>query len=100
MSKEYEVLVVVEVENLKDKVAFDKYLKKEGLVEIEGEEFAYKGVSSTPLFHTRAFLEDTFKKALKKALKKGKNFDNFKMIVQLGENPLEVYKYNKEKESF
>ena len=96
MSKEYDVLVVVEVKNLEDKVAFDKYLKKEGLVEIDGEEFAYKGVSSTPLFHTRAFLEDTFKKALKK----GKNFDSFKMIVQLGENPLEIYKYNKEKESF
>ncbi len=96
MSKEYEVVVVVEVENLEDKKAFDKYLKKEGLKEIEGEEFAYKGVSSTPLFHTRAFLEDTFKKALKK----GKSFDSFKMIVQLGENPLEVYKYNKERKSF
>ncbi len=96
MSKEYDVLVVVEVKNLEDKVAFDKYLKKEGLFEVEGEEFAYKGVSSTPLFHTRAFLEDTFKKALKK----GKNFDSFKMIVQLGENPLEIYKYSKEKESF
>jgi len=96
MSKEYDVLVVVEVENLEDKAAFDKYLKKEGLVEIEGEEFAYKGVSSTPLFNTKAFLEDTFKKALKK----GKSFDNFKMIVQLGDNPMEVYRYNKEKESF
>ena len=96
MSKEYEVVVVVEVENLEDKKVFDKYLKKEGLKEIEGEEFAYKGVSSTPLFHTRAFLEDTFKKALKK----GKSFDSFKMIVQLGENPLEVYKYNKERKSF
>ena len=96
MSKEYDVLVVVEVENLKDKAAFDKYLKKEGLVEIEGEEFAYKGVSTTPLFNTRAFLEDVFKKALKK----GKNFDNFKMVVQLGDNPLEIYKYNKETKSF
>ncbi len=96
MSKEYDVLVVVEVENLEDKAAFDKYLKREGLVEIEGEEFAYKGVSATPLFNTRAFLEDVFKKALKK----GKGFDNFKMIVQLGENPLEIYKYNKETKSF
>lgn len=96
MSKEYDVLVVVEVENLEDKEAFDKYLKKEGLVEIDSEEFAYKGISSTPLFNTRAFLEDV----LKKALKKGKSFDSFKMIVQLGDNPLEVYKYNKEKESF
>lgn len=96
MSKEYDVLVVVEVKNLEDKKAFDKYLKKEGLIEIEGEEYAYKGVSSTPLFNTRAFLEDTFKKALKK----GGNFDEFKMVVQLGENPLEVYKYNKETKSF
>jgi serine kinase of HPr protein (carbohydrate metabolism regulator) len=96
MSKEYDVLVVVEVKNLEDKKAFDKYLKKEGLLEIEGEEYAYKGVSSTPLFNTRAFLEDTFKKALKKA----GNFDEFKMVVQLGENPLEVYRYNKEKKSF
>ncbi len=96
MSKEYDVLVVVEVKNLEDKAAFDKYLKKEGLIEIDGEEFAYKGVSSTPLFNTRAFLEDVFKKALKK----GKSFDSFKMIVQLGDNPLEVYKYNKEEESF
>jgi len=70
MSKEYDVLIVVEVKNLIDKESFDKYLKKEGLVEIEGEKFAYKGVSSTPIFHTRAFLEDTFKKApLKMPLK-------------------------------
>jgi len=96
MGKEYDVLVVVEVKDMEDKVAFDKYLKKEGFTEIKDEPYAYKGVSSTPLFNTRAFLEDTFKKALKKA----KNFDEFKMVVQLGENPLEIYKYNKEKRSF
>ena len=89
MKKEYDVVVVVSVDELGDKEAFDKHLRREGLREIDGEPFAYKGVSSTPIINTRAYLADVFKKALKKA----GNFKNFSMIVQLGDNPMEVYKY-------
>ncbi len=96
MTKEYDVLVVVDVEKLKDKKVFDKYLRREGLKEVDGEEFAYLGKSSTPLFHTRAFIHDT----LKKALKKVGDFKRCHIVIQLGENPPEGYRYDKEREEF
>jgi len=95
-NKEYEVLVVVDIKNLEDKNSFDKYLRREGLKEVDGEKFAYKGISSTPIFNTRAFIYDV----IKKALQRGKNFDECKMIIQFGENRLEAYKYDKDNYCF
>ncbi len=91
-TKEYKVFVVIDIKNLEDKNSFDKYLKREGLKEIKGERFAYEGISSTPIFSTRAFIFDV----VKKALKKGKGFNECKMIIKLGENQLEAYRYDKE----
>ncbi len=91
-NKEYEVLVVVDIKNLEDKNSFDKYLRREGLEEVDGEKFAYKGTSSTPIFNTRAFIYDV----MKKALQRGKYFDECKMIIQFGETRLETYKYDKD----
>ncbi len=93
---EYDVLVVVEVKNLKDKESFDKHLRREGLKEVENEEFAYMGKASTPIFHTRAFVQD----AVKKALKKGKSFEDCKMMIWLGENPPEGFFYDKKESEF
>jgi len=93
---EYDVLVVLDVEALEDKVSFDKHLRREGLKEIEGEEFAYQGKASTPIFHTRAFVQD----AVKKALKKGKGFQECKMMMWLGENPPESFLFDKDREEF
>ena len=94
--QEYDVLVVVDVVGLEDKVSFDKHLRREGLKEVEGEEFAYIGKSSTPIPNTLAFVQD----ALKKALKKGKSFQECKMGVWLGENPPVGFVYDKEKDEF
>ncbi len=96
MGKEYDVLVVVEVENLEDKTSFDKHLRREGLKEIEGEEFAYIGKASTPLLNTMAFVQD----AVKKALKKGKDFNECKMAMWLGESGPKSFVYNKTEEEF
>ncbi len=90
MYKNYEVLVAVEIKNLKNKSLFDKHLKKEGLKEIEGEEFVYQGYASTSIFNTKAFVQD----AIKKALKKGENFQECKMILWLGDNPPESFKFD------
>ncbi len=95
-NKEYEVIIVVDIKNLEDKNSFDNYLGREGLKKIKGENFVYEGISSTPVFNTRAFIFDV----VKKALQKGKNFDKCKMIIKLGKNQLEWYKYDKESHFF
>jgi len=93
---EYDVLVVVEVKNLKDKESFDKHLRREGLKEVENEEFAYMGKASTPLLNTMAFVQD----AVKKALKKGKDFDECKMAMWLGESEPKSFVYDKKDSEF
>jgi len=94
--QEYDVLVVVDVVGLEDKVSFDKHLRREGLKEVEGEEFAYIGKSSTPIPNTLAFVQD----ALKKALKKGKSFQECKMGVWLGESISKSFIFEKNDDEF
>ena len=92
----YEVVVVVDIQGLKDINRFEKYLKKYGLDKLEGEESAYIGKSSTSVFNTRAFILDT----LKKALFKGGGAAFFGIVMQLGDNPMERYLFNIEKNNF
>lgn len=83
------VVLIVEVEELKDKKIFEKHLKKEGFTPVLGEEFAYDGETSTHLFSTRAFILEVVEKGLIKS-----GFSTCKIIFQVGENPMEAYVYD------
>ncbi|WP_051906783.1 MULTISPECIES: hypothetical protein [unclassified Sulfurospirillum] len=83
------VILIVDVEGLKEKVVFEKHLKKEGFTPIEGESFAYEGNTTTHLFSTRAFILEVVEKGL---LKSG--FASCKLMFQVGENKMEAYVYD------
>jgi hypothetical protein len=89
------VILMVMVEGLKDRAIFEKHLKKEGFTPILGEEFAYEGDTTTHLFSTRAFILEVTEKGLKKS-----GFTSCKIMFQVGENPMEAYVYNLEKEAY
>ena len=89
------VILIIEVVGLEDKVIFDKHLKKEGFSPIENEEFAYDGDTTTHLFSTRAFIHEVVEKGLKKS-----GFLTCKIIFQVGENPLEAYRFDTLQDSF
>lgn len=94
MSK-YEVLLVVDGLHVKDKIAFEKHLKKEGFLPIDREEFAYQGEANLPIMNTRAYIFDVLKKALTLSKTKTCTF-----VCQIGENPLENYIYNEDTKNF
>lgn len=89
------VILIVEVEGLKDKTIFEKHLRKEGFTPIPEEVFAYEGDTTTHLFSTRAFILEVVEKGLKKS-----GFLTCKIIFQVGENAMEAYLFNHESDSF
>lgn len=84
-----EVIVVLELEGLKDKEGFEKHIKREGFELVEGEQFAYTGNSSTSTFSTKAYILEVFKKGLQKS-----GFDNCNMIFNIEGLPWQAYKYD------
>ncbi|MDD4506320.1 MAG: hypothetical protein PHE60_08125 [Sulfurospirillaceae bacterium] len=89
------VILIVEAEGLKDKSFFEKHLKKEGLTPIANEDFTYEGDTTTHMFSTRAFIHEVVEKGLKKS-----GFLTCKIIFQVGENPLEAYRFDTLQDSF
>lgn len=89
------VILIVEVEGLTDKTIFEKHLKKEGFTPILDEEFAYEGNTTTHMFSTRAFILEVVEKGLKKS-----GFESCRIIFQVGENPMEAYLFDREKDTF
>ena len=89
------VILIVEVEGLTDKTAFEKHLKKEGFTPIPDEEFAYEGNTTTHMFSTRAFILEVVGKGLEKS-----GFTSCKIMFQVGENAMEAYLFNHENDSF
>ena len=89
------VILIIEVQELKDKIVFEKHLKNEGLTPIENEEFAYEGETTTHMYSTRAYMLDVVTTGLSKT-----SFHTCKMIFQVGENPMEAYIFNHEDNSF
>lgn len=83
------VVLIVEVEGLQDKVVFEKHLKKEGFTPIPEEVFAYEGNTTTHLFSTRAFILEVVEKGLQKS-----GFLTCKIMFQVGENKMEAYVYD------
>lgn len=89
------VILIVDVVGLKDKDAFEKHLKKEGFSSVEGEELAYEGDTTTHLNATRTYILDVVRNALKKS-----GFEECKIIFQVGQNPMEAFKFNKKEDGF
>lgn len=89
------VILIVEVAGLTDKTIFEKHLKKEGFAPILDEEFAYEGNTTTHMFSTRAFILEVVEKGLKKS-----GFESCRIIFQVGENPMEAYLFDREKDTF
>jgi hypothetical protein len=89
------VILIVDVIGLKDKEVFNKHLKREGFLPVEGEEFAYEGDTTTHLNATRAYILDVVSKGLKKS-----GFEECKIIFQVGKNPMEAFKFNKKEDGF
>ena len=89
------VVLIVDVEGLKEKSVFEKHLKKEGFVPIPEEVFAYEGETTTHMFSTRAYILEVVEQGL---LKSG--FTSCKIMFQVGENEMEAYLYNYENNRF
>lgn len=89
------VILIIDVKGLKDKVIFERHLKKEGFTPIEDEDFAYEGETTTHLNNTKAYILNILKKGLKKT-----EFEKCKIIFQVGENPMEAYEFNKKEDEF
>ena len=84
-----EILIVLELEGLKDKETFEKHLTKEGFEVVPEEKFVYSGKTEGTTFSTKAYILEVFKKGL---LKSG--FDKCSMIFQLGDTPWQAFIYD------
>ena len=84
-----EVLLVVSVEGLLDQEAFEKQLKREGFTPIPDEPFTYLGETTTHKINTVLYIHSALKRALTKA-----GFGACKIIFQIGDYPMEAYRYD------
>jgi hypothetical protein len=89
------VVLVTQIEALKDKDIFERHLKKEGFTPVVNEPFTYEGNTTTHLFSTRAFILEVVEKGLKKS-----GFLTCKIIFQVGKNPMEAYVFDTLQDSF
>lgn len=85
-----DVLVLLEVEGLKDEESFSKLVKKKSFKEVEGEKYVYTSTSTTTLVTTKAFILEIFKEAL---LNSG--FDKASLVFLLNETPYPAYTFDK-----
>lgn len=85
-----DVLVLLDVVNLKDKQKFEQHVSKEGFFAVEGEQFVYTGNSTTTTFSTKAYILEVFKKALQKT-----EFQKANLVFLLNETPYPPYYYDK-----
>ncbi len=90
-----QVILVVDVEDLKDRDTFEKHLKKEGFKAIPDESFVYEGDTTTHLFSTRAFILEVVAKGLHKS-----GFSACRIMFQVGNNPMEAYNFDKLQQEF
>ncbi len=94
--EQIELLVLLDVTFLEDKEKFEKHVKKEGFLKVEGEEFVYTAKSSTSLFSTRAYILEVFKVGLQKVNFKGEA----NLIFILNEISYPAYYYDKTTKGF
>jgi len=91
---EKEVLVVLDVAALIDRAAMEKHLRREGLVAVEGEPFAYRGSTTTDVDRTLLYVFD----AVKKAIQKG-GASECAMVVAVGE-AMGSYRFDPQQDGF
>lgn len=89
------VLLIIDIEGLQDKTAFEKHLKKEGFNPVEKEELVYIGTSTTTTFSTKAYILEVLKVGLSKT-----TFESCKFVFQLDEWPIQAYKFDKRTNEF
>lgn len=90
-----EVLLVTSIEGLLDQAVFEKQLKREGFTPIPNEPFTYLGETTTHKINTVLYIFSAVKRALTKA-----GFTDCKIIFQIGEYPMEGYRYDTRKGEF
>ena len=90
-----EVLVLLDVSGLEDVEKFEKHVKKEGFIAVEGEKHVYTGHSTTTTFSTKAYILEVFKKGLQKS-----GFLEANLIFLLNETPYPPYIYDKKTNDF
>ncbi len=90
-----DVLVLLEIEGLEDKVRFEKHVSREGFLPVEGENFVYTGNSTTTTFSTKAYILEIFKKALQK-----NSFSKANLVFLLNEIAYPPYYYDKNTNDF
>ena len=90
-----EVLVLLDVSGLQDKEKFEKHLKKEGFITVEGESFVYTAQSTTTTFSTKDYILEVFRKGLTK-----NEFSAANLIFLLNETPYPAYYFDKETNDF
>lgn len=93
--KKYEVVLVIDGLHVKNIEPFEKHLKKEGFLRVENEEFAYVGKGTLSLMHTRAFIFETLKQAMKLS-----STNELMLSCLMGGNPLEYYFFDNKEEVF
>ncbi len=94
--EQIELLVLLDVSDLKDKERFEKHLKREGFKMVEGENFVYTAHSSTTLFGTKAYILEVFAKGLQKVSFCG----DANLVFLLNETPYPPYYYDKNTKCF
>ena len=92
--QEQEVIIVLDVTGLTDRAAMEKHLRREGLVAVEGEPFAYRGSTTTGVDKTLLYVFD----AVKKAIRKG-GAGECAMVVAVGE-AMGSYRFDPQQNEF
>ena len=93
--KAEEVILLLNIEGLQDQSKLDKHLKREGFSPISDEPFTYIGETSTHKVNTVLYIHSAVIRALHKA-----GFTYCKIIFQIGEYPMEAYRYDVERREF
>jgi len=93
--QEQEVIVLLDIQGIENRLAMEKHLKREGLKAIDGEPFAYMGTTTTHKLNTLLYVLDGVKKAIHKG-----GFSSCNMMVSIGEEPMETYRFDREQDTF
>jgi hypothetical protein len=90
-----EVVLVIDIEGLLQREAFEKQLKRGGFSPIPDEPFSYISETTTHKINTILHIHSTLKRAITQG-----GFTSCRVILQIGEYPMEGYRYDTEREAF
>ena len=90
-----DLLVVMDVKNLRNKDLFEKHLQQEGFELVPNEKYTYQAKSTTTTFATKAYILNAFAQGLQKT-----TFDRCQIAFLLNETMYPTYIYDKKTHSF